>query len=458
MLYRIILSICLIILAIVMRVASPALANASFILIAVYAMLGIPEAIFAIALTWLFTMANEGLCPDASFVSIVRYVVICMSFCSVALRLVLSRIIPHVNANYICVIVFALFVVVHSCFISSMILVSLLKVASWCGAYVTVFLAWSALDSNDYNKTGNQLFYGLCAISVLSILFIFSEVGYIKNGYGFQGILNQPQAFGLLLAIVCAWLVSKVLVERNFPWFCLVLLFICIFLIYMSRCRTAGFALILAVISAVSLKLIFNRSYVCFRDRWFLLKRSSILLAFCFLPCLILGALFPNVLHAYIIKGHNNVEAASIYEESRGVFVDRMLVNIKNNLYTGIGFGIASDALSMNVATDPYWGMPVSVSVEKGVLPIAVFEETGVVGFVLFCIMIGFFIVSAINNGLPQIMVLLTALYTNLAECTFFSVGGMGMIIMIVISWSVMRNSSHGCLNTWSLLTRSNRV
>jgi len=74
----------------------------------------------------------------------------------------------------------------------------------------------------------------------------------------------------------------------------------------------------------------------------------------------------------------------STYEESRGVFYLPMLENIATDPWRGIGYGIASESQSLVVNRDPLFGLPVSAPVEKGIMPLAILEELGVLGFGVF--------------------------------------------------------------------------
>src|SRR5690606_115878 len=103
---------------------------------------------------------------------------------------------------------------------------------------------------------------------------------------------------------------------------------------------------------------------------------------------------------------------------SRGFLIDAMLINIANDPFRGIGFGIASFPSSMIVERDPMFGLPVGASVENGVAPLAILEEVGVFGAILVALWILVLLRKGAVGGLAAFAVCLTALALNMGENT----------------------------------------
>jgi hypothetical protein len=425
--------------ALAMRLAAPETTGIAYALLAVHALMGPAAAVYSIAFTWFFTMGNVGVFPESDYSSIARYFVLCTAFVSASIHYVFFGGKRQNDTLLVVISVFSILICIHSFLLSRISTVSILKIGSWYAGFASLFMAWGSLTSREFLTLEKNLFRGLVVVAMCSLVIINSDVGYLTNGFGFQGLLNQPQAFGLFVAVVCAWLISTVMMGRYFFFVTLGLTYVCLFLLYASRCRTAGFAVVLAIVLAVVVKLIFRNDLHGRIPLDFFLKRTGLMMLACVVPCLFVGLFFSNSIADFISKGHSESGFASVYEKSRGDLITNMIVNIRENPYTGIGFGIASDAAAMNVEYDPVLGLPVSASVEKGVMPLAILEETGAIGFAVFLILIGVLVVRAVNNGLPQLLVLFTVLLTNMAEYTFFSVGGMGMLMMIATTWSVSR-------------------
>jgi hypothetical protein len=115
--------------------------------------------------------------------------------------------------------------------------------------------------------------------------------------------------------------------------------------------------------------------------------------------------------------------------------MDRSMANFWEKPITGIGFGAPSDPIrfARQLERGPY-GIPLSASVEKGFMPTAVLEETGLIGAVLTIALLIFLFMPAVQHPDPTLFwVMATCLLLNLGEMVFFSVGGMGFFFWFVM-------------------------
>jgi hypothetical protein len=95
--------------------------------------------------------------------------------------------------------------------------------------------------------------------------------------------------------------------------------------------------------------------------------------------------------------------------------------NFYNSPITGIGFGTAYDDKFVQGAT---W---YTAPTEKGFLPSAVLEETGLIGGLFFTgFLVSFFVYLIRDRNVPGFGMMVTFLVSNLGEMTFFSFGGAG--------------------------------
>lgn len=115
----------------------------------------------------------------------------------------------------------------------------------------------------------------------------------------------------------------------------------------------------------------------------------------------------------------------------------QMWSNITRQPWQGIGFGVASRPEDMHITRDPVLGLPVGASIEKGVMPLAVLEEVGIFGFLMVSTWLAFLLIGSVRSGFGSMAVLLTALALNLGEYTLFSIGGFGMLPMLLMGWAV---------------------
>ncbi len=241
------------------------------------------------------------------------------------------------------------------------------------------------------------------------------------------------------MAILGSWSVGCILDRRAGAFLFAGIALISLVLIVASEARTAGFAFVFAG----SLSLLMAPWISGQRLPYALSRaRSSRLLLLAATAAVGVALAWPIIddrLSSYILKRSEAAGVAGAYEASRGGGIQKMWHNFKQHPLVGTGFGIEPNPDRMTVAREPFLGLPISAPVEKGVLPLAILEETGVTGFIAVA---GWLLVMwrrALNRGVLSVLVLLTALLMNLGECTLFSPGGFGLLPLILLGWAVTR-------------------
>lgn len=276
----------------------------------------------------------------------------------------------------------------------------------------------------------------LCAcwtsVLITSIpLLAFPAVGYFRDGQGFQGSLNHPQALGIFVAPVLAWLVAKSFILNKITIRLAVTLIFVILILLLTRARTGVVSILLgAIILGV-----FRVGAIGSWTRW-LVKRKAYLLG---LPLIlltipILFTEFRGGIQEYVFKSASSENLGTAFEESRGFIILQAINNIENHPITGIGFGVSgSETHEFNIEIDTTTGLPVGAPTEKANLIIAVLEETGIVGSIAFFIFFLSFLRAIANSANTALAwAALTAVSTNVSEVTFFSMGGFGTYIWII--------------------------
>ena len=132
---------------------------------------------------------------------------------------------------------------------------------------------------------------------------------------------------------------------------------------------------------------------------------------------------------------------AELYVRSRGVLILPMLRNILEDPVVGIGFGVPSSGEDV-ARTDKLLGIPTSAAVEKGVMPLAVLEEVGILGLGLVGMWLWMGFRRSIRNGPSAVAVVVTVLAVNLGEAILFSPGGTGLLFMVVMGWAISSSRS----------------
>jgi hypothetical protein len=238
------------------------------------------------------------------------------------------------------------------------------------------------------------------------------------------------------MAFLGAWATVRAVTEPKPSWSLISMILVCMGLIIMSGTRTAALAAVLGLVGAFLLAPVLSG-----QTSQLLLPglRSRRLQFSIFLVLVAMAVAWPRLVAQSETFISKNADARSIgeaYEMSRGWKIDEMWPNIEMNPWQGIGFGIATIPELMVVKRDPVFDLAVSAPVEKGVLPVAVLEELGAIGFVLF--IVWFFIVlkRCARRGMAALAVFLVALLSNMGEAILFSAGGMGMLAMLLIAWA----------------------
>lgn len=422
--------------AVVMRIASEPTANGSYLVLAGYALLGRPHLIRALVLSWLFTMISSGISADASLGPLGRYGVLFAAALSVVIHRHASR--QRFDGFVSLTLLLGVFIIAHALMFSSMADVSVLKAVSWTMAMATCIAAWCGLTPWQRYQLSEQVFWGLTAVLVVSLPLAVTSLGYLRNGTGFQGILNHPQAFGPTMALLCAWATARLLGEARPPWWLLAIAGIALVAVFRSEARTAGLAVVLGVSIAIFIGpglagRSMSQMVPGLRSPrvWAVILTTAV-------AVLVMSATFSDLIQYYITKsGRAGAQGLwDAYELSRGRQMDAMLDNIRQQPWTGIGFGIDSEPELMVVSRDPIFGLPLGASIEKGVAPLMVLEELGAFGAILVAVWALRLFRSAARGGVVCFAVGLTVLFINFGEATLFSPGGFGLLSIVVLGWA----------------------
>jgi hypothetical protein len=421
--------------AVVLRLASSATGNASYVLIAAYALVGPRQAIVSLYLCWLFNMINHGLAPVAGLAAILRHLTIFCAFLSVLLH---GSGRARGKADWLvpATVVLCGYLIIHSLLFSQQTDVSLLKAISFSMTVVALTVGWSSLAEKERRLTELFLFGSLGAIAVASVPFVASPIGYYRNGQGFQGILVHPQNFGPSMAVLAALLMSQSLAGKKLRLSSGVLLAICVVSIYLSKARIAGLALVGGLVLGVGCEVI--RAWLARRRSRESLRMSRLALGatIALLVAIAAGPWIASQLSDFIRKGSRAETVTEAALQSRGRKIDGMMANIEHHPLFGIGFGIDAGTDYFLIQRDPVFGLPVMATVEKGVMPVAVIEETGIIGALITYPWLLLLLFRAVRGGMITDTVFWSVLVTNIAEACLFSPGGQGMFQLIFAIWA----------------------
>jgi len=245
----------------------------------------------------------------------------------------------------------------------------------------------------------------------------------------FCGVTNQSQALAPILAIVFSWVACDMLfVEKRFRWLHVLLLILTPPMIYMTRSRVGLVTLLTAIITIY----FYTAKKIVVSDRT---RKYLIHGMFIFISAAIIGGtimeLKDNTISRWLrktedVKGDTRSLTEAMTTSRQGL-VEMCWEEFKRNPFVGSGFQVAW--YSKNRYEDAGGGLVLSSSIEKGVLPLMVLGETGVVGFSAFVFfLITFFVGCSRRRYYVTITMFVVLLVSNLGEATFFSPGGLGGI------------------------------
>ena len=420
----------------ILRMSGSLGAIIAFIFLIFYAAFGKQHTIFAFLLSWIFVLINPVIAVNPSVLAIVKPLIIISGFTSAVFSYFYQHSHKASKISFLTAIL-VLIIVIHSLFFSYNMAISLLKILLWFFTFVTLYYSWSSLILEERTKVFGGVVNFLQLLLVISIpLLLIPSIGFAVNGTGFQGIFNHPQVLGPTFALLGVILASKIINSNRFELKSIFLLFICIVFIILSEARTAGLAFIGPLIIIMLLKPFNNRKDGSFLKN----KKNIIFILFVLVTIVVILPTYSSYLTGYIFKRADSTNIIDVANASRGGLVDVMLENIRSKLLFGIGFGLASDPSMMDVQVDPFFGIPISATVEKGVLLIAVLEELGLIVAVYFYFWLFYILYRSSCYGLQNLSIVLCIIFINFGENTFFSVGGLGMLLIILLTASITKS------------------
>lgn len=318
-------------------------------------------------------------------------------------------------------------------YFSQVVEVSLLKVVSWSLLSLGVFGLVLRVCSR-YPQDSTFIFLALGTVSVLfSLLLIGLGLGTRTGGNFVGGMFSHSQTAGPVFAVVFVLLMDGYLRERKVNRFHLLIAFMALALVYLSHSRNAMLALVAggvlswAVLAGRGLRLPYPGRF------W---RLVGLVLVLFLLPALLDPGKVQENFISFVQKGDTyTTDLTELAEGSRGGLIERSMANFREYPLFGIGFGVGSDYDAFQRKVSGTW--LVSASAEKGFLPSAVLEEQGLVGAVLFVLLLVHLVSRVSRYGsFTTLWILFATLLLNLGEAALFSMGPLGVWMWLMIAYA----------------------
>lgn len=411
----------------------PGARNVALIGLGIWAILGTRQAIQAMTLLTLLKFLNSALYGSEGTSGLWMWFVLFIAATRIYISAIVSRALRHPVLPKL--LIFSTIVLFEAIFLSYYPAVSTFKLLSFLYVAAAILLAFRL--NSQKSLDWSPWFVGMwIAVTVLSVpTLLVHEIGYFRDGEGFQGILFHPQTFAVFLAPGVAWLLGRTMFSTEpTPVVLYTITAVALVFIYLTRARTAVVAIIASLI-VIALIAQFGK----LNWRIALRRRFShplvIGLGFLGMASLFVTS-FSGIVIEFALKNSDSGGISEAFEKSRGFSITESWLNFVNNPLFGIGFGVSFADYFMPVI-EPVTGFPLSAPTEKGLLPIVVLEETGIVGSVFFLLFLFVLIKYGLSyRKLAMPLMFLTCLFVNIGEMIFFSMGGLGLYIWLLIGWA----------------------
>lgn len=248
----------------------------------------------------------------------------------------------------------------------------------------------------------------------------------------FCGVTNHSQALSPLLALTVGWtLCDMLLLERRFRWLHLAIVVFALPLAYMTRSRVG----LVSLVTAFAASGLYAARKVNLPARVKVHLNNGIWLG---MGILLVGVMVFQLGGKHMsqwIRKTSDVSAdkrslGEALTSSRFGLMEYSLYEFRRNPLLGSGFQVAEytqDLVNENK------GFMISAPIEKGVAPVMVLGETGILGEACFLLFLASFYGACIRRKYTVTIALFTVFFvTNMAEATIFSPGGIGGILWMI--------------------------
>lgn len=407
---------------------SPVVSTVALALCAVWALIGPLQAIQAMALSTLIGYMNPALQALAPVSGVLIRLVLLLSA---------IRVLPLTRAAQAQLLwptwAFAAFAAVSALGVSPAISISIMKVITFVAGSTTAVVAFCRLEPEQISRLRIWLFTLATTVAALSAAtLVVPAIAFHLNGKGLQGVLSHPQALGTVLAPFAAWWLTGIVVSsERLRAAAIVVAVGTLAVMLLTQARTALIATVLGVVAAAVTRTYGSRATHA---------GSNSRLAWIGLACvvgLMLSALAGDEVlgfaKGFLLKRTEDSSVSQAFLDSRGYGIVAEWQNFLSAPFTGHGFGVYADG-SFPSGVSMFAGIPISAPVEKGFVPTAVLEETGLPGGLLLYFAV-FWLGRHVwrSADLRWIAMFVAALGINAGEAVILSPGGMGLLIWIVI-------------------------
>lgn len=406
--------------------------NVLFFAVVIGAIVVSPEIAFkALTIAFLGLVCNQAIVPKTPLWTIARFVVpaICLVRFSIDLQAIRTSLFQR--GYFLALCIFIVVAAILSIMTQYFVEIALLKLLNFLIATMAIFAGAEVLRVRRSDLA--EWYVTLCCATVLlGVGSIFTGIGNNMRGTGtvtstFNGPFYHSNCLGPLAAMMVVYLACVVIFGkyRN-RWICVGLAACLVYFMALTQSRTSFASLCVGIVMVVGLSFLLVRSKaIRLRmrvSRFALIGSLAAAGIVTIIADNLTGQTITKAVTAFVNKG-GGYETVNLDQviASRQAVVEASWQNFLESPMIGIGFEVSKTDFFKRNATLFY------APIEKGFLPVAVLEETGLIGaffFVVFLISYLRFLARDLN--IPGIAVFVTFLAVNCGEAMFFAVGGHG--------------------------------
>lgn len=405
-----------------------------------------PESAFqAMMLGFLGLVANVAFVPKTSIWTLARFVILAVALLRFSIDLNAMRRSLFSERYYLGLSLFVLTAALTSIASGYFVHIALFKLLSFAIGTSAVLSGVAVLRARRADLTEWCVSFA-AAVMCLGVLSIVMGVGYNYKTLSkattstiFNGPFYHPNTTGPLLALLLIYLASVYLFApyKN-RWVAVVTGAVLLFLLVKTQSRT-GLASFLAGLSVIGACYAFlaRRGAVALRVNATTLAitvRLAVAVLLTVATVSYLSGGFQKALVSYVNKTMRSEEFdLDVALSSRRGQVMAIYDNFTQSPMVGIGFEVALGEGFAQSAT------LFSAPIEKCFLPVAVLEETGIIGTTSFVIFLGsFFLAMYRTLNAPAIAMMATFLFVNFGEVMFFSPAGHGGFAWLMVGIGII--------------------
>lgn len=337
-----------------------------------------------------------------------------------------KKTINNIKKNKISLIIsiYCIYIIISSIFISWLPLVSIFKVIYFSTGFLAIFISVRINKTNNLVCWINRYFR---VVTSINLILIFFPQGYSTNKVALNGIFANPNGLGIVTVLGCSiFLYSNI---KDINRYNTIFIFISIIEIFMSDSRT----------SIITLVIILLYYFFILKPITFHYNSKELF------KYLGLGCLISSVLIILVLVYKNNFTNLFTSKLLKGQTTDTILYSregqineFKNDFYSnklfGVGFGV--DGANGRIQS---FELKLSYPVERGNIVLAILSETGIIGMIIFGVLIFylFYYARKENNTkeyLYKLIFIIVIILISFGEMTFFSTNSLGVVQWFLIA------------------------